>query len=119
MHDVIQAESSLPDETVDVSRINDTAIIEKMLQYQQETLDYLRPTTKILGLAEQEVSSIFRYISNYKKISKKHFVSVMNRVDKMLKESGKQLNFMTKDIDKLTKKFLKNNIIKVAEQAHT
>ncbi len=83
MHDVIQAETSSPDEVIKLDRINDTEIVEKMIDYQQETMNYLRPTLKILGVAEQEVSSIFRYIENYKNISKRHFVKIVAQVDKM------------------------------------
>ena len=118
MHDVLSEEGKDSDENIDLKNITDLGIIEKMLGYQQETLEYIRPSKKILAQAEQEVTNIFNYLANYRNLSKDYFVTIVEKVDGILQTSNKQLEYLSTDVDKLNKKFLKNKFLNSADKAH-
>lgn len=81
MHDVLLEEGKEADETISVKNITDIEVIEKMINYQQETIDYLRPSVKVLSQAEQEIRNIFNYLENYKDVSKDYFINIVSKVD--------------------------------------
>lgn len=118
MHDVIAEDSKEADEDIPIGKINDEAIIEKMLEYQTESLDNLKPAVKILSVAEQEVSSLFNYMQNYRNVSKEYLITVVAQVDKMLKSTNKQFEYLSKDVDKLNAKFSKSSVVGLADKVH-
>lgn len=118
MHDVIAEDSKEADEDIPIGKINDEAIIEKMLAYQTESLDNIKPAVKILSVAEQEVASLFNYMQNYRNVSKEYLISVVAQVDKMLKSTNKQFEYLSKDVDKLNLKFSKSSVVGLADKVH-
>lgn len=118
MHDVIAEESQEADEDIPLAKINDEAIIDKMLQYQSQSLDNIKPAVKILSVAEQEVSSLFTYMQNYRNVSKEYLITVVGQVDKMLKSTNKQFEYLSKDVDKLNSKFGKASVVGLADKVH-
>jgi hypothetical protein len=70
-------------EPLPLESMDDENIIKKMLQDQQASISFLRPTTKILKESEREVDSIFTYIARYKDLSKTYFVDAIKTIDKL------------------------------------
>jgi hypothetical protein len=83
MHDVLQEDISNTEIDIDVSKVDDQEIISKMLEYQRVAIDNTRPVNAILGVAEQEIASIFNYLDTYKNVSKDYFAKIISQVDKM------------------------------------
>ena len=83
MHDILTEETKNAEEEIDISKINNQDIIDKMMKYQTKSIEHMRPVTSILTMAEQEISTIFTYLDNYRNVSKEYFVKIVNQVDKM------------------------------------
>ena len=82
MKDILNEENAKVNVT-DITHISDEDIVGKMIDFQAQTMEYLRPSVSIIKQTEEEINNVFTYLRGYKQASENYFAKIVGHVGKM------------------------------------
>jgi hypothetical protein len=88
MHDILQEQQDNEEKDINISKISSEDIISTMMGYQTKSINHLRPVNTILAASEQEISSTFTYLDNYRNVTAGYYVDIVKKVQNMYSQTN-------------------------------